>query len=71
MIAIYAEEEIFVGTNSRVIFNGQPCGVILADSHDLANYAASKVSIIYGDKEGNLTSLPYLSFISVTLKPFP
>lgn len=65
MIAIEAEEEIFVGQNSRVLFNGQPCGVILADSHDLANYAASKVSIIYGDKEGNFSSPPFLSYISV------
>lgn len=41
------DEEIFVGKDSEIRFNGQPAGLILADTFDLANSAASKVKIIY------------------------
>lgn len=41
------EEEILVGTKSRVAFHGQPCGIILADTFDLANFAATKVDVTY------------------------
>lgn len=40
-------EEIFVGHDSEILFHGQPAGIILADTFALANYAATKVKIIY------------------------
>lgn len=40
-------EQIFLGLNDEVLFNGQPVGVILADSMALANKAAAKVDITY------------------------
>lgn len=40
-------EEIFLGVENPVLFNGQPIGVILADSFALANRAAKKVKITY------------------------
>lgn len=45
----HGTEEIFVGKQSEVLFNGQPAGMILADSMALANLAAKKVKIIYVD----------------------
>lgn len=39
-------EEIFVGTGD-ILFYDQPVGIILADSLELANYAATKVRIMY------------------------
>lgn len=50
MPTICAEEEIFVNHRAKIAFNGQPCGVILAESFDVANYAATKVNVIYGEK---------------------
>lgn len=40
-------EEIFLGTESPVLYNGQPIGIILADSFALANKAAKEVKITY------------------------
>lgn len=40
-------EEVFVGETSEILFNGQPVGIILAESHALANHAATKVRITY------------------------
>lgn len=40
-------EEIFLGAESPVLYNGQPIGVILADTFVLANLAAKKVKITY------------------------
>lgn len=52
MPSVIAEEEIFVGVKSRVAFNGQPCGIILAETFDLANLAAAKVDVTYVDVKG-------------------
>lgn len=38
---------MFVGMDSRILYNGQPCGMILANSMALANYAATQVKITY------------------------
>lgn len=43
-------EEIFLGADSTVGFNGQPVGIVLADSFALANYAAKLVKITYNKK---------------------
>lgn len=55
---------MFVGIDSRILYYGQPCGMILANSMALANYAATQVKITYKkvkDKEplltGNLLSV--------------
>lgn len=48
------EEEIFVGQNSEILFNGQPAGIVLADTFALANLGASKVKIIYVESGKNL-----------------
>lgn len=47
LLGFDAEEELFVGVESRVQFNGQPCGIIVANRMDLAYLAASKVKITY------------------------
>lgn len=41
------DEELFVGIDSRVQHNGQPCGIIIANRMDLAYFAATKVKITY------------------------
>ncbi|XP_037034825.1 indole-3-acetaldehyde oxidase-like isoform X2 [Bradysia coprophila] len=51
LFGIVEEEEIFVGENSDILFNGQPAGVILADTFSLANSAASKVKITYVESD--------------------
>lgn len=47
IFGILEEEEIFVGQNSDILFYGQPAGLILADTFQIANSAASKVKITY------------------------
>lgn len=54
MLGLLEEEQILVGEHKPIAFNGQPCGIVLADSFKLANHAATKVRIIYGDKEGSI-----------------
>lgn len=46
-MGIVDDEEIFIGENSEIHFNGQPAGLILADTFALANSAASKVKLTY------------------------
>lgn len=41
------DEEILLGHKSEVLFCGQPVGILLADTFDLANLAATKVKISY------------------------
>lgn len=48
----FEDEEIFVGVNSTILYHGQPCGVILANSMALANYAATRVKITYKKIKG-------------------
>lgn len=47
MFANKIVEETLLSENGPVLFNGQPAGIILADSFDLANAAATKVKISY------------------------
>lgn len=42
------DEEIFIG-DGEVLYYDQPVGIILADSFELANRAATKVHILYVD----------------------
>lgn len=51
MLALEAEE-IFCSSNVK--FNGQPTGIILAETHELANRAAEMVEIIYEGKDEEL-----------------
>lgn len=61
-IGAFAVEEIFLGAESPVLYNGQPIGVILADSFVLANKAAKMVKISYKRaNEGMLTCYGNLS----------
>lgn len=46
------DEEIFVGVDSKILYYGQPCGMILANSMDTAYYAASQVKITYKKVKG-------------------
>ena len=48
LLFVSVEEEIFC--SNQVKFNGQPVGVIVADSINLASYAADFVEIIYEDQ---------------------
>lgn len=49
-------EEIFVGTASEVKFYGQPIGVIVADTMDLANLAATQVRVTYVESSQSSSS---------------
>lgn len=46
------DERILVEIDSITQYNGQPCGIILANSMALANYAASQVKITYKKIKG-------------------
>ncbi|XP_063699693.1 uncharacterized protein LOC134830217 [Culicoides brevitarsis] len=48
VMMVFEDEEIFVG--ETVKYNGQPAGVILADTMELANFAADHVKIVYGTR---------------------
>ena len=52
-------EEIFC--SSRVKFFGQPVGIILAETHELANKAAELVDVGY-EHEGNLSKCKHCTF---------
>lgn len=47
LLGASVDEELFVGKDSRIQFNGQPCGMIVASRMDLAHSAALKVKITY------------------------
>jgi xanthine dehydrogenase/oxidase len=59
MALVFEPEEIFCSSDVR--FFGQPVGIVLAKSHELANKAADLVEVLY--EKGNLDS----SFPSVSL----
>lgn len=44
-------EQIFLSEENPVLYNGQPIGIILADTLILANQAAKKVRISYKNPE--------------------
>lgn len=46
------DEKIFLDIGSTVLYNGQPCGMIVARSMELANAAASQVKITYKKLRG-------------------
>ena len=52
---IFEPEEIFC--SSEVKFNGQPVGIILADTNELANYAAGLVEVKYESQGKPITLL--------------
>lgn len=54
MFMVLEGEEVFC--SSDVKFNGQPVGVIVAETNELANYAATIVEITYQGK--NSSALP-------------
>lgn len=41
--------------DTKILYNGQPCGLIVANSMALANYAASQVKITYKKIRGKET----------------
>ncbi|KAG4066736.1 hypothetical protein HA402_012803 [Bradysia odoriphaga] len=45
------KEPIFVDVNSEIEFHGQPCGIIVAKTMNLANLAAKEVEIVYDQLE--------------------
>lgn len=44
-------EEIFLSSDKPVLYNGQPIGIILAATFNLANEAAKRVKITYRKPE--------------------
>ncbi|XP_037034826.1 xanthine dehydrogenase-like [Bradysia coprophila] len=46
-------EETFLSANNPVLYYGQPVGIILADSFQIANQAAKRVKISYNPREDN------------------
>lgn len=49
---IVEEEAIFVEIGAMIQYHGQPCGIIVANSMALANYAATLVKITYKKVRG-------------------
>jgi xanthine dehydrogenase/oxidase len=45
MMLVFEPEEIFCSSDVR--FHGQPVGILLAKTHELANQAAELVDIVY------------------------
>ena len=54
-------EEILLKEGGSVLFNGQPVGVILAETFDLANYAVNKVLISYVNDDSGKAIIPTIS----------
>lgn len=52
MSFIEQAEQLFVGLDSDILFNGQPAGVVLAETHALAILAAQKIRITYIEDTG-------------------
>lgn len=50
LVYVAEPEEIFVGVDSEVIFYGQPVGIVLASSNELANMATKLVKVTYAGK---------------------
>lgn len=50
-------EEIFLSSDKPVLYHGQPVGIILATTFQLANQAAKKVKITYRKPETGNTSM--------------
>lgn len=46
------DERILVEIDSIIQYHGQPCGIIVANSMALANYAATQVKITYKKIKG-------------------
>lgn len=56
MLALETEEIL---CSSNVKFNGQPAGIILAETHELANRAAEMVELIYEGKKPESSNETY------------
>uniref|UniRef100_A0A336MA50 CSON013979 protein n=1 Tax=Culicoides sonorensis TaxID=179676 RepID=A0A336MA50_CULSO len=48
LMMVFEDEEIFC--SDEVKYNGQPAGMILADTMEIANFAANHVKIVYGER---------------------
>lgn len=51
-VGILEDERILVEIDSMIQYNGQPCGIIVANSMALANFAATQVKITYKKVKG-------------------
>lgn len=58
MLGIIENEVIFVPIDSEVEFYGQPCGIIVAKTMELANLATTKVNITYEKVQINRPIIP-------------
>lgn len=61
------DEQIFIDLDQKILYNGQPCGMIVANSMALAYYAASQVKVTYKKIRGKeqLVSGDLLSVIDL------